>query len=123
MRARPRGRASLRYDVGAGDVRRMQEGAARLAEMFVAAGAPQCRAGDTRFGAAVRRCRGSGCDLRSAPAPSIFSVVASITFSGRRRWGPTRGGNVTDSSGGGVRPCLVNVYVCDTGLFPVQSIG
>jgi choline dehydrogenase-like flavoprotein len=115
VRARPGGSARLRYNLGAGDVSRIQEGASRLAEMFVAAGArsvvPAMHGLAPRYEAteAAEAIRGATLGAQD------FRVVANHVF-GTTAMGADPRRHVTDSSGAVYG--LDDVYVCDTGLFP-----
>lgn len=120
VRARPGGTMSLRYDVGAGDVARIREGAARLAEMFAAAGAhtviPGIHGLAPQYDASV-----AAAAIRSAqPAPDHFRVVANHVF-GTTAMGSDPRRHVTDSAGAVYG--LDDVYVCDTGLFPSSPMA
>jgi hypothetical protein len=90
-RIRPGGGSSLRYDLGAGDVSRLQEGMARLVEMFFAAGARSVipgiqglQRGTTMWGLRRLFAAHALCRRIFRPRP--------ITCSVRRRWVPTRAG-------------------------------
>jgi choline dehydrogenase-like flavoprotein len=115
VRAMPGGAARLRYNLGAGDVSRIQEGAARLAEMFVAAGArtviPAMHGLAPRYQAA----KAADAIRRAKLGAQDFRVVANHVF-GSTAMGADPRRHVTDSSGAVYG--LDDVYVCDTGLFP-----
>lgn len=120
VRARPGGVMSLRYDVGAGDVARIQEGCARLAEVFAAAGArtvvPGIHGLAPRYDAAEAAAAIRGARL----SPNDFRVVANHVF-GTTAMGCDPRRHVTDSSGAVYG--LDDVYVCDTGLFPSSPMA
>ena len=115
VRALPGGTVSVRYDLGAGDAARMQEGAARLAEMYVAAGARTVLPGV--HGLAPRYESADAADaIRGARlAPQDFRIVANHVF-GSTAMGSDARRHVTDSWGAVYG--LSDVYVCDTGVFP-----
>jgi len=115
VRALPGGVVSVRYDLGAGDAARMQEGSARLAEMYVAAGARAVIPGI--HGLAPRYEPAEAADaIRAAKlGPQDFRVVANHVF-GSTAMGSDPRRHVTDSWGAVYG--LTDAYVCDTGVFP-----
>ena len=115
VRSLPGGVFNLRYDLGAGDATRMQEGAARLAEMYVAAGARAVLPG--MHGLAPRYEPADAADaIRGAKlTPQDFRIVANHVF-GSTAMGSDPRRHVVDSSGAVYG--LSDVYVCDTGVFP-----
>ncbi len=115
VRARPGGLSSLRYDVGAGDVARIQEGCARLAEMFVAAGARSVVPGIRGLAPSYDAYRAADAIRGTRLSPRDFRVVANHVF-GSTAMGADPRRHVTDSTG--AVHGLDDVYVCDTGLFP-----
>ena len=115
VRALPGGVVSVRYDLGAGDAARMQEGSARLAEMYVAAGARAVIPGI--HGLAPRYEPAEAADaIRAAKlGPQDFRAVANHVF-GSTAMGSDPRRHVTDSWGAVYG--LTDAYVCDTGVFP-----
>jgi acetylornithine/succinyldiaminopimelate/putrescine aminotransferase/choline dehydrogenase-like flavoprotein len=120
VRSRPGGGTSLRYDVGAADVSRLQEGMARLVEMFFAAGARSVlptihglarQYDDVRAAEAIRNAH-----LAPQDIPTASNHVFGSTAMGAD---PRR--HVTDSFGAVYG--LDDVYVCDTGLFPTSPMA
>lgn len=120
VRARPGGMTSLRYDVGAADVRRIQEGAARLAEMFAAAGARSVVPGIRGLAPRYDAPQAAPAIRTAALSPNDFRVVANHVF-GTTAMGADPSRHVTDSWGAVYG--LDDVYVCDTGLFPSSPMA
>jgi ornithine--oxo-acid transaminase len=120
VRLRPGGGTSLRYDVGAGDVSRLQEGIARLVEMFFAAGARSVIPGI--HGLARRYYDvGAAAAIRSASlTPQDIPTASNHVFGSTAMGGDPRK-HVTDSLGAVYG--LDDVYVCDTGLFPSSPMA
>jgi acetylornithine/succinyldiaminopimelate/putrescine aminotransferase len=120
VRLRPGGGMSLRYDVGAGDVSRLQEGMARLVEMFFAAGARSVIPGI--HGLAPRYDDVGAADaIRDATlAPQDIPTGSNHVFGSTAMGGDART-HVTDSFGAVYG--LDDIYVCDTGLFPSSPMA
>lgn len=119
VRARPGGVTRLRYHLGGGDVARLQEGHARLAEMFFAAGARSVVPGI--HGLAPRLYDDAAEQIRRATlAPQDIQPVANHVF-GTTAMGADPRRHVTDSFGAVYG--LDDVYVCDTGLFPSSPMA
>lgn len=120
VRLRPGGGTSLRYDLGAGDVGRLQEGMARLVEMFFAAGATSVIPG---IHGLARRYDDVGAAevIRSTSlAPQDIPTASNHVF-GSTAMGADPRRHVTDSFGAVYG--LDDVYVCDTGLFPSSPMA
>lgn len=108
-------RTSIRYDLGAGDLRRLQQATATLAEMFFAAGATKVYPGIHGLPQVLRSVddialiRGARIDHHDVPSGSNH-VFGTMPMGGD----PAR--SATDSHGAvwGVD----GLYVCDTSLFP-----
>ncbi|OBA78094.1 hypothetical protein A9W99_03790 [Mycobacterium sp. 1164966.3] len=119
-RIRPGGGSCFRYDLGAGDVSRLQEGMARLVEMFFAAGARSVLPGI--HGLASRYDDVGAADvIRSARLEPQDIPVASNHVFGSTAMGADPRRHVTDSFGAVYG--LDDVYVCDTGLFPSSPMA
>jgi len=111
---------SLRYDVGADDVSRLQEGMARLVEMFFAAGARSVMPGI--HGLAPRYDDvGAAHAIRSAHLGPQDIPTASNHVFGSTAMGANPSRHVTDSFGAVYG--LDDVYICDTGLFPCSPMA
>lgn len=115
VRTAPGGMSSLRYDVGAGDIARMQEGCARLAEMFAAAGARSVVPGISGLAPRYDAHQASDAIRAANLSPTDFRVVANHVF-GTTAMGADPRRHVTDRTGAVYG--LDDVFVCDTGLFP-----
>jgi choline dehydrogenase-like flavoprotein len=117
VRALPGGVVSLRYDLGAGDATRMQEGAARLAEMYAAAGAREVLPGIHGLAPRYEAAEAAEAIRAATLTPQDFRIVANHVF-GTTAMGSDPRRHVTDSSGAVYG--LADAYVCDTGLFPAS---
>lgn len=120
VRARPGGGTGLRYDIGAGDVSRLQEGMARLVEMFFAAGARSVIPGIHGLAPKLDDV-GAADAIRSAHlAPQDIPTGSNHVF-GSTAMGADPRTHVTDSFG--AVHGLDDIYVCDTGSFPSSPMA
>jgi choline dehydrogenase-like flavoprotein len=111
----PGGRVDMRYRIEDADVRRMQEGMAKLVEMYFAAGARAVYPGAHGLPPEINDASGAATIRRATLRPSDFPIASNHVF-GSTSMGedPTR--HVVDSSGAAWE--VDDLYVCDTGIMP-----
>lgn len=111
----PGGRADFRYNVGEGDVRRLQEANAKLCDLFAAAGATEVFTG-IRGLAPTMRPDEAAAQIRAGVFDAQDIPTASNHVFGTMAMGNDPSRHATDSWGKvyGVE----DLYVCDTSLYP-----
>jgi choline dehydrogenase-like flavoprotein len=115
VRAIPGGGQDLRYRVEQGDVRRMQEGMAKLIEMYFAVGASKVYPGLHRIPPVVEDVSGAELVRRTTFGAEDFPIASNHVF-GSTAMGEDRKRHVVDSSGAAWE--VEDLYVCDTGVLP-----
>ena len=101
--------------MGDGDTRRVQEGLAKLTEMYFAAGAVGVYSGVRGLPRVIEDVGGAGLIRRARLDPKDLPVGSNHVFGSTSMGGdPSR--HVVDSSGAAYE--VDNLYVCDTGIFP-----
>lgn len=113
--ALPGGRSDFVYNLGAGDIRRLQEMNAKLAEMFLAVGAKEVFTGISGIPEKIRSARDIK-RLRMGTFSATDIPTASNHVFGTCAMGADPEKHATDSSGALYR--ADDLYVCDTSLFP-----
>lgn len=115
VRALPGGRADYSYTLGQGDVRRLQEANAKVAELFLAAGAKEVLTGINGAPEVIRSERDIK-RLRTSTFQATDLPTGSNHVFGTAAMGGDPDKHVTDSHGA-VRVAQ-DLFVCDTSLFP-----
>jgi choline dehydrogenase-like flavoprotein len=115
IRAMPAGRPQIFYNVGMGDVRRMQEGTAKLIEMFFAAGARSVLPGIHGLPASFDSVEAAQTIRRASISPQDLPTGSNHVF-GTAAMGGDRKRHATDSWG--ALYDVDDLYCCDTSLFP-----
>lgn len=115
VRAMPGGRADFAFNIGEADVRRLQEANAKLAELFLAAGAKEVFMGingapeSIRNERDIKRVRTGRFDVTDMPTGSNHVFGTSAMGGDPQK-------HVCDSDGAVY--VAEDLFVCDTGLFP-----
>lgn len=115
VRAMPGGRADFVFHLGDGDIRRLQEANAKLAELFLAAGAKEVFTGINGAPEAIRSARDIK-RIRTGTFSATDLPSGSNHVFGTSAMGGDRDKHVTDSLGAVY--AAQDLFVCDTGLFP-----
>ena len=115
VRAMPGGRADFSFNLGEGDVRRLQEANAKIAELFLAAGAKEVFTGINGAPDAIRSARDIK-RIRTAKLTATDLPTGSNHVFGTSAMGGDPNKHVTDSHGAVY--VAQDLFVCDTGLFP-----
>jgi choline dehydrogenase-like flavoprotein len=117
IRTVPGSRPDIQYHLGMGDVRRLQEGMAKLIEMFFAVGARSVLCGVHNMPAKLNDASGAGVMRRAKLVESDVPVGSNHVF-GTTAMGGDPKRHVCDSSGRVYE--TDDLYVCDTGIFPAS---
>ena len=115
VRAMPGGRADFSFTLGEGDVRRLQEANAKLAELFLAAGAREVFTGINGAPEAIRSERDIK-RIRTGRFSATDLPSGSNHVFGTSAMGGDPKKHVTNSDGAVY--AAQDLFVCDTGLFP-----
>ncbi|PRQ01053.1 Oxygen-dependent choline dehydrogenase [Enhygromyxa salina] len=115
VRARPGGGHDLRYRIEKPDVQRMQEGIAKLVEMYFAAGATAVYPGVHGLPPEISDAADARIVREADLSPSDFPIASNHVF-GSTSMGEDPKRHVVDSSGAAWE--VDDLYVCDTGVLP-----
>jgi choline dehydrogenase-like flavoprotein len=115
VRARPGGGHDFRYRIERADVQRMQEGMAKLVEMYFATGATAVYPGVHGLPTEITNVSGADIVRNAELTPGDFPIASNHVF-GSTSMGEDRKRHVVDSSGAAWE--VDDLYVCDTGIIP-----
>lgn len=115
VRALPGGFHHLSYDIAPPDVQRMQEGMAKLVEMYFATGAVAVYPGVHGLPPKITDVSGAEIVRNAKLTPGDFPIASNHVF-GSTAMGEDPARHVVDSSGAAWE--LDDLYVCDTGIIP-----
>ncbi len=116
-RVRARGRAGhdIQYHIAQKDVQRMQDGMAKLIEMYFAVGSRAVYPGVYGLPDEISDASGAELVQRAKLSPKNFPIASNHVF-GSTSMGEDPARHVVDSSGAAWE--LDDLYICDTGIFP-----
>ncbi|HEV8324318.1 MAG TPA: GMC family oxidoreductase [Myxococcota bacterium] len=117
IRTLPGARPDIQYHLGEGDVRRLQEGMAKLIEMFFAVGARRVLSGVHGMPPQMTDVTGAGLMRQATLSVSDIPCGSNHVF-GTTAMGEDPERHVIDSSGAAHE--VDNLYVCDTGVLPAS---
>lgn len=115
VRARAGGGHDIRYTIDQRDVQRMQEGMAKLVEMYFAAGATAVYPGANGLPPEITKPDDAEAVRRAKLSANDFPIASNHVF-GSTAMGEDRSRHVVDSSGAAWE--VDDLYVCDTGVLP-----
>ncbi|PRP95201.1 GMC family oxidoreductase N-terminal domain-containing protein [Enhygromyxa salina] len=115
VRARAGGGHDIRYRIEQGDVWRMQEGMAKLIEMYFSTGATSVYPGVHGLPPQITNADGAEVVRQATLSPKNFPIASNHVF-GSTAMGEDRARHVVDSSGAAWD--VDDLYICDTGIIP-----